>query len=42
MLSHQVSWLPASATPYNKMAYTTAKTKFRETVPGVQDCVATK
>eukprot|EP00603_Paraphysomonas_imperforata_P007523 CAMPEP_0114418586 /NCGR_PEP_ID=MMETSP0103-20121206/3575_1 /TAXON_ID=37642 ORGANISM="Paraphysomonas imperforata, Strain PA2" /NCGR_SAMPLE_ID=MMETSP0103 /ASSEMBLY_ACC=CAM_ASM_000201 /LENGTH=168 /DNA_ID=CAMNT_0001586953 /DNA_START=55 /DNA_END=561 /DNA_ORIENTATION=+ len=36
-----VSWFPSNATPYNKMAYTTAKTKFRDTIPGVQDCVAT-
>jgi cofilin len=32
-----VSWLPMNATPYHKMAYTSAKTKFRETLTGIFD-----
>ena len=32
-----VSWLPNNSTPYNKMAYTSAKGKFRESLPGVFD-----
>eukprot|EP01034_Spumella_vulgaris_P032856 gene32856-40557_t len=32
-----VSWFPTNATTYHKMAYTSAKTKFREFIPGVFD-----
>jgi cofilin len=32
-----ISWFPNNSTPYNKMAYTSAKTKFREQIAGVFD-----
>lgn len=35
-----VSWLPNNSPPYNKMAYTSAKGKFREKLPGVFDTQA--
>jgi cofilin len=35
-----ISWLPSNSTPYTKMAYTSAKTKFRESLPGVFDLQA--
>ncbi len=37
-----VSWFPSNSTPYNKMAYASAKVKFRETLPGVDDKQAIK
>ena len=35
-----VSWLPNNSPPYNKMAYTSAKGKFRDSLPGVFDTQA--
>lgn len=35
-----LSWFPVNSTPYNKMAYTSAKSKFRERLPGVFDIQA--
>jgi hypothetical protein len=32
-----ISWFPNNSTTYHKMAYTSAKTKFRESIPGVFD-----
>ncbi len=32
-----ISWFPSNSTTYHKMAYTSAKTKFREAIPGVFD-----
>lgn len=32
-----ISWFPKNSTTYHKMAYTSAKTKFREAIPGVFD-----
>ena len=37
-----VSWFPSNSTPYNKMAYTSAKAKFRDIIPGVFDVQASK
>ncbi len=37
-----LSWFPNNSTPYNKMAYTSAKTKFREALPGVFDIQASR
>ena len=37
-----ISWFPENSTPYNKMAYTTAKTSFRDAIPGVFDAMATR
>ncbi len=36
-----ISWFPVNAITYMKMAYTQAKVKFRESLPGVFDCNAT-
>ena len=33
-----ISWIPVNAITYMKMAYTQAKVKFRESLPGVFDC----
>lgn len=35
-----ISWFPNNSTPYIKMAYTSAKTKFRDTLPGIFDASA--
>jgi hypothetical protein len=32
-----VSWFPTNSTTYHKMAYTSAKGRFRESIPGVFD-----
>jgi len=32
-----VSWFPKNSTTHHKMAYSSAKTKFREAIPGVFD-----
>eukprot|EP00600_Ochromonadales_sp_CCMP1393_P012130 CAMPEP_0174997016 /NCGR_PEP_ID=MMETSP0005-20121125/718_1 /TAXON_ID=420556 /ORGANISM="Ochromonas sp., Strain CCMP1393" /LENGTH=169 /DNA_ID=CAMNT_0016251493 /DNA_START=35 /DNA_END=544 /DNA_ORIENTATION=- len=32
-----ISWFPRNSTTHHKMAYTSAKGKFRETIPGVFD-----
>ena len=32
-----IFWFPHTSTPYNKMAYASAKVKFRDTLPGVDD-----
>lgn len=32
-----ISWFPNNSTTYHKMAYTSAKSKFREYIPGVFD-----
>lgn len=37
-----LSWFPNNSTPYNKMAYTSAKSKFREALPGVFDMQAAR
>ena len=37
-----VSWLPVNSNPYNKMAYTSAKARFRESLPGVFDVQASR
>jgi cofilin len=37
-----ISWFPQNSTPYNKMAYTTAKTHFRDAIPGVFDAMASR
>lgn len=35
-----LAWMPSNATPYAKMAYTTAKGSLRELLTGVQDVTA--
>lgn len=36
-----ISWFPSAAHPYNQMSYASAKTRVRETLPGVFDVQAT-